>query len=126
MHAGISTANAVNPMHEVMNHAHALNGRRIRLIPFTRRSSVVVMKFNEPNNCPTQNRPIEDIHKTTPRPWPGPATAPTAFSGAYCVQPPNVGPSPRKNDDIKTRNAVNVTQNDIMLNRGNGISSAPT
>src|SRR5208283_5804427 len=126
IHAGINTANAVSPMHEVMNHAHAVSGRRRRLIPLTRRSSVVVMKFSEPTNWPTQNSAMEAAQSTTPRPWPGPATEPTAFSGAYWVQPPRVGPSPRTNDDIKTKNAVNVTQNDIMLNRGNGISSAPT
>src|SRR5450756_80538 len=126
IHAGINTANAVSPMHEVMNHPQALSGRRMRLIPLTRRSSVVVMKFNEPNNWPTQNRAMEAAQRTTPAPWPGPPTEPTALSGAYWVQPPRVGPSPTKNDDIKTRKAVNVTQNDIMLNRGKGISSAPT
>src|ERR1035438_5501110 len=126
IHAGINTANAVNPMQEVMNQAHALIGRRIRLMPLTRKSSVVVMKFNEPNNCPTQNSAMEVIQRTTPIPCPGPATAPTEFSGAYCVQPPRVGPSLTKNDDIRTRKAVNVTQNDIMLKRGKGISSAPT
>src|ERR1700686_598387 len=126
MHAGINTANAVSPMHDVMNHAHALSGRRIRLMPFTRKSSVVVMKFNAPNNWPMQNRAIEVIHRTTPSPCPGPATEPIEFSGAYCVQPPRVGPSPRKKDDIRTTKARNVTQNDIMLNRGKGMSSAQT
>src|SRR5271168_1413655 len=126
IHAGMSTANAVNPMHEVMNHAHAVMGRRMRLMPFTRRSSVVVMKFNEPKSWPTQKRAMEIIHKTTPRPWPGPETAPTELSGAYWVQPPRVGPSPRTKDDIKTMKATKVTQNDIMLKRGKGISSAPT
>ena len=67
MHAGINTANAVRPMHEVMNHAQALSGRRMRLMPLTRRSSVVVMKFNEPNNWPTQNSAIEVTQRTTPR-----------------------------------------------------------
>ena len=126
MQAGISTANAVRPMQEVMNHAHAVSGRRIRLMPFTRRSSVVVMKFSEPSNCPTQKMAIEAAQRTTPMPWPGPPTGPTAFSGAYCVQPPRVGPSPTKNDEIRTRKATNVTQNDIMLKRGKGMSSAPT
>src|ERR1700689_3110106 len=126
MHAGISTEKAVSPMHEVMNHAHALRGRRIRLIPLARRSSVVVMKFSEPKSWPTQNSPMEIIQRTTPNPWPGPETAPTELSGAYWVQPPRVGPSPRTNDDIRTRKAKNVTQNDIMLKRGKGMSSAPT
>src|ERR1700739_2089094 len=126
MQAGISTENAVRPMHEVMNHAHALSGSRIRLNPLTRRSSVVVMKFSEPSNWPIQNRAIDVAQRTTPNPCPGPVEEPIALSGAYCVQPPNVGPSPRKNEETKTRKAVNVTQNDIMLNRGKGISSAPT
>src|SRR5260221_8295649 len=126
MHAGMSTANAVRHIQEVMNHAQALRGRRIRLIPLTRRSSVVVMKFNAPSNWPTQNSAMEIIQRTTPRPWPGPATEPTELSGAYWVQPPRVGPSPRMNDDIRTTKARNVIQNDIMLKRGKGMSSAPT
>src|ERR1700720_4253283 len=126
MQAGSKTANAVSPMQDVMNQAHALSGRRIRLMPLTRRSSVVVMKFKEPSNCPTQNRAIEVAQRTTPIPCPGPATEPTAFSGAYWVQPPSVGPSPMKNDANRTIKAENVTQNDIMLKRGKGMSSAPT
>src|SRR5271167_4279816 len=106
--AGIRTANAVSPMHEVMNHAQAVSGRRIKLMPLTRRSSVVVMKFNEPNNWPIQKSAMEIIQRTTPRPCPGPDAAPTELSGAYCVQPPRVGPSPRKNDDIKTTKATKV------------------
>src|SRR6185312_17162708 len=109
---------AVNPMHEVMNHAQALSGSRMKLMPLVRRSKVVVMKFNEPSSCPTQNSAIEIIHRTTPIPCPGPAIAPTALSGAYCVQPPSVGPSATKNDDINTMKETNVTQNDIMLKRG--------
>src|SRR5882672_8600509 len=126
MQAGIKTANAVRPMQDVMNHAHTVSGMRIRLIPFTRRSSVVVIKFNEPSSWPTQKMAIEAAQRTTPRPWPGPATAPTAFNGAYCVHPPRLGPSPAKKDEIRTRKATKVTQNDIMLNRGKGMSSAPT
>src|ERR1035437_2906820 len=113
IHAGINTANAVSPMHEVTNHAHALSGRRRRRMPLTRRSSVVVMKFSEPSNWPTQNSQMEVAQSTTPRPCPGPATEPTALRGAYWVQPPSVGPSPSTNDDMRTRKAVNVTQNDI-------------
>src|ERR1700688_2279590 len=124
--AGINTENAVSPMQEVMNQAHALSGSRMRLIPLTRRSSVVVMKFKEPSNWPIQNSAIEIIQRTTPRPWPGPDVEPIAFSGAYCVQPPRVGPSPRKKEETRTRKAVKVTQNDIMLNRGKGMSFAPS
>src|ERR1700733_48724 len=126
MQAGINTANAVNPITEVMNHAHALSGSRIRDMPRVRMSSVVVMKFSEPSNWPMQKRAIEEAHRTTPNPWPGPATEPTALRGGYCVQPPSVGPSGTKNDATRTRNATNVTQNDIILKCGNGMSSAPT
>src|ERR1700730_14594125 len=126
MQAGINTANAVRPMQEVMNHAQALRGRRIKLMPLARRSRVVGMKFNDPNSWPTQKRAIEVAQRTTPVPCPGPATLPTALSGAYCVQPPKVGPSATKKDEIRTTKAVNVTQNDIMLKCGKGMSSAPT
>ena len=50
MQAGISTANAVRPMTEVMNQAQALSGRRHMLMPRVRISRVVVMKFSEPSN----------------------------------------------------------------------------
>ena len=98
MQAGISTANAVRPMIEVMNQPQALSGRRIRDMPLQRMSSVVVMKFSEPSNWPMQKIPIEVAQRTTPQPSPGPPTEPIALSGAYCVQPPRVGPSLTKND----------------------------
>src|SRR5579871_6947245 len=126
MQAGISTANAVRPMIEVMNHPHVLMGRRQRLRPLVRMSKVVVMKLSEPSNWPTQKIAIEVAHSTTPVPSPGPPTAPTALSGAYCVQPPRVGPSLTKNDATRNRKPTKVTQNDIMLKCGNGMSSAPT
>src|SRR5579862_552617 len=126
MQAGISTAKAVSPMMDVMNHPQQVSGIRHRLIPLVRMSSVVVMKFSEPSSCPTQKIAIEEAHSTTPNPCPGPATAPTALKGAYCVQPPSVGPSPAKNEAINTRKATKVIQNDIMLKWGKGMSSAPT
>src|SRR5208283_650968 len=64
--------------------------------------------------------------RTTPVPCPGPPIGPTAFRGAYWVQPPRVGPSAVKNEAIRTTKPVHVTQNDIILKRGKGISSAPT
>ena len=82
MHAGSSTANAVKPMQEVMNHAQTVSGRRIKLIPLQRMSSVVVMKFRAPSNWPTQKIAIETAHKTWPIPCPGPAIAPKALRGA--------------------------------------------
>src|ERR1700758_2129121 len=126
MQAGIRTANAVKPMTEVINQAQALSGSRIRDMPRVRMSSVVVMKFNEPSSWPTQKMAIEAAHRTPPNPCPGPDTEPTALNGAYCVHPPSVGPSPTKTDDTSTRKATNVTQNDIILKCGKGISSAPT
>src|SRR5271167_1322033 len=125
MQAGMSTENDVSPMQEVMNHAQVGRGRRHMLKPLQRRSRIFGIKFNAPNNWPTQKIAREVAQITTPAPWPGPATEPTALSGAYWVQPPRVGPSPTKNDKIMTQKATNVVQNDIMLKCGNGISSAP-
>src|SRR5277367_1342046 len=115
MQAGISTAKAVKPMIEVMNQAHALSGSRIRDMPLQRMSRVVVMKFSEPSSWPMQKRPIEVAQRITPQPSPGPPTGPIALSGAYCVQPPSVGPSLTKNEATIGKKAVKVTQNDIML-----------
>ncbi len=112
-------------MIEVMNQAQAVNGSRIRDMPLQRMSSVVVMKFKEPSSWPIQNIAIEAAQRTTPRPSPGPPTSPIALNGAYCVQPPRVGPVPVKNEATRTRKAVNVTQNDIILKWGKGMSSAP-
>src|SRR5579862_1588978 len=126
MHAGISTANAVSPMHDVMNHAHTLSGRRIRLMPWQRMSRVVLMKFSAPSNCPMQKMPMEMAQKTWPVPCPGPATAPSALRGAYAVQPDRGGPCGTKKAAIEKQKATNVTQNDIMLMCGKGMSSAPT
>src|SRR6266478_520417 len=124
-HAGRRTANAKRPMHEVMNQAHVLIGRRESVMPLVRRSSVVAMKFNEPSNCPTQKSPIDIAHKFCPQASPGPASEPTALKGAYAVQPEIGGPSGTKNAAMRMQNARNVIQNDIMLNRGKAISSAP-
>jgi hypothetical protein len=84
----MSTANAVKPIIGRDEPPQALSGSRISDMPLQRMSSVVVMKFNEPSNWPIQKIPIEAAQRTTPRPCPGPPTAPTALSGAYCVQPP--------------------------------------
>src|SRR5579862_1223077 len=126
MQAGMRTANAVRPMIEVMNQAQLVSGKRHRLMPLVRMSKVVVMKFNEPSNWPMQKIAMDDAHSTSPMPCPGPATAPIALRGAYCVQPAKVGPSLTKKEAISTQKATNVTQNDIMLKWGKGMSSAPT
>src|SRR5579859_607571 len=115
MQAGMSTENEVRPMHEVINQAQVDMGSRHMLMPLHRRSSTLGMKFNAPNNWPTQKIAIEIAQITTPEPWPGPATEPTALKGAYCVHPPRVGPSPTKNEETMTQNATKVVQNDIML-----------
>src|SRR5258708_11674122 len=123
--AGIRTARAVSPMQEVMTHANVGSGNRHILMPLQRRSRTLGIKFNDPNSWPTQKMAMESAQITTPEPCPGPATAPTALSGAYWVHPPRVGPSPTKNDKSMTQNATNVVQNDIMLKCGKGMSSAP-
>src|SRR2546430_115161 len=125
-HAGRRTANAKRPIQEVMNQAHVLIGRRERVIPFVRRSNVVAIKFSEPSNWPTQKSPIDIAHKFCPQASPGPASLPTALNGAYAVQPEVGGPSGMKKEVTSTRKARNVTQKDIILNRGKAMSSAPT
>jgi hypothetical protein len=50
-------------------------------MPWQRISSVAEMKFNVPNNCPTQKMAIETAHRTWPVPCPGPATSPSALRG---------------------------------------------
>ena len=126
MQAGIRTANATSPMTEVMNHAHVAKGRRASDIPLVRRSSVVAMKLRDPSNCATQKIAMDTAHNVWPTPCPGPASLPTALSGAYAVHPDKGGPSPTKNAESSTSNASSVTQNDVMLIRGNAMSSAPT
>ncbi len=125
MQAGRSTANASSDMHEVMNHAHVHNGMRISVMPFARRSSVVAMKFSEPSSDAIQKIAIEIPQRLAPHAIPGPASLPIALSGAYSVQPAMGGPSGITKASISTTHAANVVQNDIILNRGNAMSSAP-
>ena len=110
---------------EVMNHAQVQMGMRIKVMPFARRSRVVAMKLSEPSNWPMQKIAMEITHRFCPQPSPGPASLPTALSGAYAVQPESGGPSGIKNAASKTTKPTKVTQKDIMLNRGKAISSAP-
>src|SRR6266478_10118922 len=124
-HAGRRTAKAKRPMHDVINQAQVEIGRRERVMPLVRRSRVVAMKFNEPSNWPTQKSPIEIAQRFCPQARPGPASLPTALSGAYAVQPEIGGPSGIKNAVMSTRNATKVTQKDIMLKRGKAMSCAP-
>src|SRR5712672_1954697 len=94
-------------------------------IPLVLKSRVVAMKFRAPSNEATQKIAMEIAQRSWPKAKPGPASPPTALSGAYAVQPEIGGPSATKNEAIITTNARNVIQNDIILNRGNAISSAP-
>ena len=82
MQAGIKTANAIRPMTAVMNHAQVENGMRASDMPLVRRSSVVAMKFSAPRSCATQKMAMDTAHSVCPAPWPGPASLPTALSGA--------------------------------------------
>ena len=110
----------------VMNHAQVEYGMRMNVIPFVRRSSVVAMKFSDPRSWPMQKIAIETAHNVWPSPSPGPDALPTALNGAYAVHPESAGPSGMKNAATSTAKATNVTQNDIMLKRGNAMSSAPS
>src|SRR5580700_2070255 len=101
MQAGRRTAKASKLMHEVMNHAQVQSGIRIKVMPLARRSRVVAMKFSAPSNEAAQKMAIDNPQQLAPHCMPGPASLPTALSGAY------------------------VVQNDIMLKRGNAMSSAP-
>src|SRR5579864_9292660 len=123
--AGNKTAKASRLMHEVMNHAQVEMGILERVMPLVRRSSVVAMKFNEPSKEAMQKTKIDRPQSVWPRPSPGPASAPTALSGAYAVHPEIGGPSGTKKAVTRMQNARKVVQNDIMLKRGNAMSSAP-
>src|SRR3954466_10658671 len=82
MQAGSNTANASKEMQEVMNHAQVLSGMRIRVMPLVRRSSVVEMKYSDPSNDAMQKIEIDIAQSVWPVARPGPATPPTALSGA--------------------------------------------
>jgi len=79
------------------------------------------MKFKEPSNWPIQNSAIEIIHRTTPNLGRTPRTDRIQWS--VLVQPPA---SAIVNEERRDQNeeSSECDQNDIMLNRGNGISSA--
>ena len=65
-----------------MNQAQTESGRRIRLMPLQRMSSVVEMKFSEPSNWPTQKMAMETAHNTCPFPAPDRRLHPTRSAGA--------------------------------------------
>src|SRR5271163_363493 len=94
-------------------------------IPLVRRSRVVAMKFRAPSRDAIQKIAIDIAHRFWPIASPGPASPPTALSGAYAVHPEIGGPSATKKDAIITTNDANVVQKDIILNRGKAMSSAP-
>ena len=81
MPAESNTPNASNPRIAVTNHAQQVSGMRIKVMPFARMSSVVVMKFSAPINAPRQKIAMLMIHRSAPKPSPGPAEG-SALSGA--------------------------------------------
>ena len=82
MQAGRSTAKASKAMQEVMNHAQVQIGMRIRVMPLARRSRVVAIKLSAPSREPMQKMAIAIAQRFIPQPMPGPASLPTALSGA--------------------------------------------
>src|SRR2546425_914830 len=60
---------------------HPKSGLRILVMPLARISSVVVMKFRAPISAPMQKIAMLIIHRSAPRPSPGPADC-NALSGA--------------------------------------------
>src|ERR1700726_4977975 len=82
MQAGRSTANASKAMQDVMNHAQVQMGMRMRVMPLARRSRVVAIKLSAPSREPMQKMAIEMAQRFLPQPMPGPASLPTALSGA--------------------------------------------
>src|SRR5580692_8870675 len=125
MQAGSKTAKASSAITEVTNQAQEQNGMRASDMPLVRRSSVVEIKFNAPSSEAIQNTAIEMAQRFWPMAKPGPASPPTALSGAYAVQPEIGGPSATKNAAIMNSQATKVVQKDIMLKRGKAMSSAP-
>src|SRR5207249_8912996 len=120
MPAESSTPNASNPRIAVMNHAQHVNGMRISVMPFARISSVVVMKVSAPINAPMQKIAMLMIHRSAPKPSPGPADG-SALNGAYPVHPCSGAPPVTKNAATRTRNPRNVVQNESMLSTGNAM-----
>src|ERR1700690_2999981 len=108
----------------VMNHDHTVSGMRIMVMPLARKSSVVVMKFSAPISDATQKMAMLVIHKSAPRPSPGPADG-TALSGGSPVQPCSGAPPDTKNAAMMTTKATNVVQNESIFSTGNAISGAP-
>ncbi len=76
------TGNESSARIAVVNQAQHVSGIRIKVIPRVRMLSRVVMKFNAPNNDPTQKMAMLIIQRFTPAPCPGPAILPNALKGA--------------------------------------------
>src|SRR6267154_78354 len=117
MQAGRSTANASKAMQDVMNHAQVQIGMRIRVMPLARRSRVVAIKLSAPSREPMQKMAIEMAQRFIPQPMPGPASLPTALSGAYEVQPGIGGPSGTADARTNAINSARRVQNEIILKR---------
>src|SRR5215468_856599 len=124
MPAESKTPNASNPRIAMMNHAQHVSDMRINIMPLARMSSVVVMKFSAPISAPMQKIAMLIIHRSAPKPSPGPADG-NALNGAYPVQPCSGAPPVTKNAATNTTNPRNVVQNDSMFSTGNAMSGAP-
>jgi len=113
-----NTGNARSRSTTVTSWAHTNTGIRPRLIPLARMFSVVTMKFTEPSSDEAMMMTIA-ISQIV---WPGGAAT---DKGAYDVQPDCAAPPGARNADSITMPPTRKAQYDIMLRRGNAMSSAP-
>src|SRR5208282_3489800 len=72
MPAESRTPKASRPRMAVMNQDQQVRGMRIMLMPLARMSSVVVMKLRAPMSDAMQKTAMLMIHRSAPRPSPGP------------------------------------------------------
>src|SRR5690348_11923353 len=115
MQAARSTPNASSARHAVMNHPQTVKGMRISERPLARRSMVVPRKLIADISEPPQKSAMLTTHRVWPNPKPGPATSPTALSGAYDVQPLIEAPPGTNAEASSAIIARNVVQNESML-----------
>ena len=112
---------------EVMNQAQALSGRRHRLMPRVRMSSVVVMKLSEPSNWPMQKIPMRCGPEDYARAFARTANRADGTQAERIASSRPASVHHRRRTTTSERGMpTNVTQNDIMLKWGKGMSSAPT
>ena len=127
MQAGINTANAVKPMQEVMNHAHT----RQRQAHQAHALAAHVERGGDEVQRAQQLSDAEDTDGNRPQHLAGSLsrTGHRTQRAQRSVSRPAGERRSLGNEEGRHRprqNATNVTQNDIMLMCGNGMSSAPT